>query len=232
VQPEGDYIVLPGNHYFIDLVYKLIIAGYPFTEEELTIVKGFDKIELSAIRNSYSKFLGDHLTQINDFLGKHSDIIVKARTGNNDLSNLLSSMIYYIKENMVPLSDEEKAFIDEYQDSQNSEVNALYRDFYNKWGSRIHRLSLDYKDIFNVKYYVAGALKRKDSFQNELEIGPCMAIDVMLAQNIYETIFEDTQYSLLSDNQKISILQYFSTQYMSDYFSRFLEFRFFNAGIK
>jgi hypothetical protein len=58
-----------------------------------------------------------------------------------------------------------------------------------------------------------------------------MAIDVMLAQSLYEPIYLDTQFPI-TENQKSSILKYFSTQHIADYFSRFLEDRSFNSGIK
>lgn len=58
-----------------------------------------------------------------------------------------------------------------------------------------------------------------------------MAIDVMFAQNLYAPIYLDTQNPLTED-QRISLLKLFSTQYAADYFNRFLEDRSFNQGIK
>lgn len=230
VQPDGDYTIQPGNHPFIDLVTKLTIAGYPFTEEDLVLVKGLDQTELPDIIKSYAKFFGDHTEQVVQFLGNHTDILREVSMGKGELRSLVSDMIDYRKENRIGFTEEEWAFINEYHDFENSEIAALNREFYIKWGSTVERFSRAYKDTYNVKYYLSGALKRKESFQNELGIGPCMAIDVALAQNLYEPIFKDTQYNL-TETLKSSILQYFSTPYIADYFNRFLEFRFFNTGI-
>jgi len=231
VQPDGDYIVQPGNHPFNELVFKLILADYPFTEEDWVLVKGLDQTELPDIIKSYAKFFGDHTDKVNQFLGKHTDIIHKVSMGKGELRSLVSDMIDYMKENGIDLTGEDKAFINEYHDFENSEIAALEREFYKKWGGMSERFSRAYKDIYNVKYYLSGALKRKDGFQNELGVGPCTAIDVMLAQSLWEPIYTDAQYSL-TENQKSSILNYFSTQYVADYFNRFLEDRSFNQGIK
>ncbi|MHC1731010.1 MAG: hypothetical protein AB9888_03085 [Bacteroidales bacterium] len=231
VQPEGDYIIQPGNHPFIDLVFKLIIADYPFTEEDLVLVKGLDRTELTEITKAYSRFFNEHENQTFQFLDKHPDIIRKVSMGKGELNSLVSDVIDYMKENGIDFAEEEKAFIDEYHDFENSEIAAIQREFYKNWGSTAARFSRDYKDTYNVRYYVSGALKRKDNFQNELGVGPCMPIDVMLAQSLYDPIYMDTQYTL-TENQKSSILKYFSTQYIADYFNLFLENRSFNSGIK
>jgi hypothetical protein len=231
VQPKGDYIIQPGNHPYIDLVFKLIIADYPFTEEDLVLVKGLDRTELTEIIKAYSKFLNDHENQVYQFLDKHPDIIRKVSIGNGELNSLVSDMIDYMKETGIEFSEEEKALIDEYHDFENSEIAAIQKVFYKKWGSTVERFSRDYEDTYNIKYYAFGALKRKDNFQNLLGVGPCRAIDVMLAQSLYEPISLDTQIPG-TENQKSIILKYFSTQYIADYFSRFLDDRSFNSGIK
>ncbi len=231
VQPEGDYIIQPGNHPFIDLVFKLIIADYPFTEEDLVLVKGLDRTELTEIIKAYSRFFNEHENQTFQFLDKHPDIIRKVSMGKGELNSLVSDVIDYMKENGIDFAEEEKAFIDEYHDFENSEIEPIQRVFNKKWGSTVERFSRDYEDTYNIKYYAFGALKRKDNFQNLLEVGPCMAIDVMLAQSLYEPISLDTQFPG-TENQKNIILKYFSTQYIADYFSRFLEDRSFNSGIK
>ena len=151
--------------------------------------------------------------------------------GKGELNSLVSDVIDYMKENGIDFAEEEKAFIDEYHDFENSEIEPIQRVFNKKWGSTVERFSRDYEDTYNIKYYAFGALKRKDNFQNLLEVGPCMAIDVMLAQSLYEPISLDTQFPG-TENQKNIILKYFSTQYIADYFSRFLEDRSFNSGIK
>ena len=231
VQPEGDYIAQPGNHPFIDLVFKLIIADYPFTKEDLVLVKGLDRTELTEIIEVYSKFLNDHGNQAFQFLDKHPDIIQKVSTGKGELNRLVSDVIDYMKENGIDFTEEEKAFIDEYHDFENSEIESIQRVFYKKWGNTMERFSRDYEDTYKIKYYASGALKRKDNFQNLLGVVPCMAIDVMLAQSLYEPISLDTQNPLTED-QRSSLLKLFSTQYIADYFSRFLEDRSFNSGIK
>lgn len=231
VQPEGDYIIQPGNHPFIDLVFKLIIADYPFTEEDLVLVKGLDRTELTEILKAYSKFFNDHGNQVNQFLNKHPDIIRKVSMGKGELNSLVSRMIDYMKENGIDFAEEERAFIDEYHDFENSEIAEIQRVFYKKWGSTVDRFSRDYEDTYKIKYYASGAQKRKDNFQNILGVVPCMAIDVMLAQSLYEPIYLDTQFPI-TENQKSSILKYFSTQHIADYFSRFLEDRSFNSGTK
>jgi len=231
VQPTGDYTIQSGNHPFIDFLVNLTVAGYPFTEEESDLVKGLDLTELPKIVKSYLKFFNDHQSQIHELLGKHIEIARNFNPGETGKMSLFLDVIDYMKENRIDFTDEEKVLVDAYHDFETTEVDPMHREIYKKWGGVIENFSWDYNDTYDIYHYVAGAMKRKENFQNELGVSQCMAIDVMFAQNLYAPICLDTQNPLTED-QRSSLLKLFSTQYIADYFSRFLEDRSFNSGIK
>jgi hypothetical protein len=231
VQPTGDYTIQSGNHPMIDFLINLTIAGVQITKEESELFNDLDLTELQDIVKSYAKFLNDHEGRIHEFFGKHIEIARYFNPGENGKMSLFSDVIDYMKENRIDFTDEEKVLVDAYNDFETAEIDARYREFFKRWGRVLESFPWDYKYTYNVNHYVAGALKRKENFQNELGIGPCMATDAMLAQYLYAPIYMDTQNHLTED-QKSSLLKYFSTRYITDYFNHFLEDRFLNAGIK
>jgi hypothetical protein len=231
VQPAGDYNVPGGGYYLIGLINKLTIADYPFSEEELLLVKALSQVKNEEAISPDKQFYQANMDQISKFFGRHSDIIRKFSEERQGVMNLFSNLFVYLEENGVVFSDEEKSLIDIYYTIENSKVPGNQREFYNKWGNTIEKFSREYRETYGIKYYAAGATKRIDNFQKELGIGPCLTMDVILAQSLHETIYMETQHPI-PEMQYSSLLKYFSNQHISDYFSRFLDDRYFNVGTK
>lgn len=231
-QPGDDYIIAAGNHSLIDLVQKLKIAGYPFTGDDQLFVKAVTGTGYTEIIIPYQQFWKDNSEEINRFLGTYADDLMRNfRREKHEVMLDLPMVIEYLEKNGLELSREDRSFIDKYHAFEKSEIPAKLTEFRNKWVDNIERLSRAFSEDYYVNYYLAGAQKRKENFQDKLGIGPCLTIDVMLAQNIYEPIINETQFSL-QEARLLSLPELFSNKFIADYFYRCLKERDFNNGIK
>lgn len=231
-RPGDDFIAVAGNHSLIDLVRKLKIAGYPFSDEDQLFANAVTGTADTEIFTPWQQFWTDNSEEINRFFGTYADDIMRNfRRERHETMIDFPMVLEYLEKTGAEFSREDRSIINKYLEFEKSGIPAKYTEFCNKWGDNIERLSRAYSDTYYVDYYSAGALKRKANFQDKLGIGPCIAIDVMLAQNLYEPIIKETQYSF-QEARLVKLSELLSNRFLADYFSRCLQERDFNNGIK